>query len=130
MASQDDKYTFPITDGPSKFDLMVSLFEGCPSHRKFVTFELAGLAHLIPVAITCVEQKDGSGESWNIKGWARTDTVQAHVEGYYASRGRKGLLKFVVPTHNCWKDERRGFVSTVDAEGERKLAAQLSSLRS
>lgn len=85
---------FTILSGPSKMDLMLSLFEGKtielevqPEHNR-PKHKLKGKFHL-------VELEDGSHESWNIKfygGSSYTDT-QTFV-GYYSTRTRKGQIKF------------------------------------
>lgn len=127
MASQNtDKYEFHITGGPNKFDIMVSLFEGNPQHRRTVEFELAGLRKNVKVAITGVQQESGSGESWNIEGWVM-DGPSAHVECYYNSYGRSGHFKFVVPTRVSLEGGR--WIETINAEGEQKLATALNRLR-
>lgn len=125
MASQD-KYAFQIIGGPSKFDLMVSLFEGNPQHRRTVAFKLEGLWQDINVAITGVEQEDGSGESWNFSGWVMGEP-KAHVRGYYASRGRSGYFHFVVPTRVSL--EGGTSTETVDETEEKKLSVALDKLR-
>ena len=102
MASQ-----FKISGGPSKFDLMVSVFEGNPTPRKEVIFTvLTGVTSGPPgrqpaftkpveVAITSIEQEDGSGESWIFKGNAPTTTDRIRkASGYYSSKTRQGHIDF------------------------------------
>jgi hypothetical protein len=128
MASQNtDKYAFNVVGGPSKFDLMVSLFEGNPKDRRTVAFKLEGLRQEIKVAITGVQQEDGSGESWNIEGWVMGEP-SAHVKVYYCSRGRSGFFRFVIPTNLCWNDDKQVFVETVDVAKEKKLSDALAAL--
>lgn len=129
MASQNtDKYAFNVVGGPSKFDLMVSLFEGNPQHRRTVAFKLEGLRQEVHVAITGVQQEDGSGESWNIEGWVKGEP-SAHVKAYYTSRGRSGYFRFIIPINSCWDNEKQVFVETVDTAEEKKLSDALDGLR-
>lgn len=90
-----------ISKGPSKFDLMVSLFEGNPTPRHRVTFTVSPqntietrFARDLRVSITCIEQEDGSGESWNFKGYVQKDELSPSkiVDGYYSSATRKGYI--------------------------------------
>lgn len=127
MASQNtDKYAFSITGGPSKFDLMVSLFEGNPKVRKTVSFKLEGLRREIQVAITGVQQEDGSGESWNIEGWVMGE-FRANVKAYYSSRSRSGHFRFVVPIHS--RIENGEQVDIIDVDGDKRLSYMLDHIR-
>jgi hypothetical protein len=65
MASNQEFRHVPITDGPSKFDLMVALFDRKPRSR-VLTFETGG-GQKVEVTIVSVQIEDGSGESWNIQ---------------------------------------------------------------
>jgi hypothetical protein len=126
MTSQNNRYAFNIVGGPSKFDLMVSLFEGNPHCRRTVAFKLEGLRQEINVAITGIQQADGSGESWNFDGWVLGEP-HAHVKGYYGSHGRAGYFHFIVPFTVSWNGGKR--TETVDTEGEKKLSEALDKLR-
>ncbi len=126
MASQHDKYQFNVIGGPNKFDLMVSLFEGNPKHRKTVAFKLEGFRQDINVAITSVEQEDGSGESWNITGWVMGEP-SAHVRAYYSSHGRSGFFTFITPTRVSLEGGTR--TETVDVAEDKKLSDKLDRLR-
>ncbi len=79
-----------IVNGPSKFDIMVSLFEGQIAVRKFVTFQ-DDREMDYKIIISCIEREDGSGESWIFKGF--DVELQKHVEGYYSSKNRTGHIK-------------------------------------
>jgi len=99
-----DKLSFNVTGGPGKFDLMLSLFDGNKDPRRTVKFQLEGARGPVTVAITMVQQEDGSGESWNFQGWVSSDdptdsmfAFNLHVNGYFETRGRKGYLTFEVP---------------------------------
>lgn len=68
MATQRE---FTITGGPSKFDLMISLFYGGTHQRMGVHFQLdnPGVSGAeVNVFIDQIQREDGSGESWNISG--------------------------------------------------------------
>ena len=89
----EDPFRLDIVDGPSKFDIMISLFDSNRRHRRTVPFSLRSLRLKLDVAITSVQQEDDSGESWNIEGWV-TDGLTANVKGYYNSRRREGNFRF------------------------------------
>ena len=57
-----------ITEGPSKWDLMLALFDHKPRSRR-VTFKLEG-GQEFQLLVLRVQAEDGSGESWNIDGHA------------------------------------------------------------
>lgn len=94
-----DQLSFNVTGGPSKFDLMLSLFDGNKEPRRTVEFQLEGARAPIVVAVTMVQQEDGSGESWNFEGHMTNYRRSFRVGGYYSSNSRKGYITFVVPFH-------------------------------
>ncbi len=90
--------TADITDGPSKFDLMMALFdgyqnnEGVRSIRRVVFHTSRGGVH---AQITSVAIEDGSNESWLISGIfipGADHGVAFAFSGYYNSRRRKGVI--------------------------------------
>jgi len=87
-----------IVNGPSKFDLMTSLFHGKTEdqHRQ-VQFEVKdadGRKASKAVTIGGVEREDGSGESWLIHGYMMVVNVPwRRITGYYSSRTRKGWIE-------------------------------------
>ena len=81
-----------ITNGPSKFDLMLSLFDGNKKPRRTVTFQIQGGPGEIEVAVTMVRQEDGSGESWLFGGHCHNSIPTLNVNGYFNTRSRKGWL--------------------------------------
>lgn len=91
--------TITITSGPSKFDLMLALFDSGPDRVRSVVFEswVNRAKTSYSVHLNSVEREDGSGESWNFKGTCRTPGApHSHqVEGYFSTRIRTGTLKFV-----------------------------------
>lgn len=98
MTSKEN-LSFTVVGGPSKFDLMLSLFDGNKEPRRTVEFQLDGARGPIVVAITTVQQEDGSGESWCIKGWITNYRRSFDIEGYYSSKGRAGRIAFITPSH-------------------------------
>lgn len=93
---------FDIESGPSKFDLMVSLFDNtmCREHRtvefsvKVRTSSPKSSPAKINVQIHGVEREDGSGESWNFTGLIITGgPFNERITGYYATRSRRGYIK-------------------------------------
>lgn len=109
-----DKLSFNVVGGPSKFDLMLSLFDGNKDPRRTVEFQLEGARRPITVGITMVQQEDGSGESWNFRGWVSGDdptnsmfALNLHVDGYFSTRGRKGYITFEVPFHYEMRADER-----------------------
>ncbi len=82
-----------IVNGPPKFDLMVSLFEGNPTPRKTVSF-LTDRGS-INVAITAIAQEDGSGESWLFEGYSTTRSSHRRVKGWFSTKSRAGTMDFL-----------------------------------
>lgn len=102
-----NKLSFDVISGPSKFDLMLSLFDGNKEPRRTVEFQLEGARGPITVAITMVQQEDGSGESWNVEGWITSYRRNFAIKAYYSSNSRKGYLTFVVPFHYEWRGDNQ-----------------------
>lgn len=78
-----------IIDGPGKFDVMASLFEG-----KVVRFllEKPNSRRSIEARLNTVQAESGISDrhSWNIEGVDLTDKL--NFKGYYASRARRGII--------------------------------------
>lgn len=85
-----------IANGPSKFDIMVSLFDSGCQGRKSVCFQTA--TGVVLVFVDSVEREDGSGESWNIKGRVKGPSpvvvlgTKNSVAIYFSSATRKGCF--------------------------------------
>lgn len=103
MTSQD-KLFYNIVGGPSKFDLMLSLFDGNKSPRRTVEFKLQESQIPITVAITSVQQENGSGESWNILGEIVNSDRGFKIDGYFSTKARAGWLTISAPFHYVVKD--------------------------
>lgn len=93
---------FNITDGPSKFDLMVALFDGDCRHRRMVRFSLEDPEASpkygdIPdheFVINGFTREDGSGESWNFTGYYPGSSQGAPCKGTFSTQIRKGWIEF------------------------------------
>ncbi len=79
-----------IVDGPSKFDLMLALFD---TGGRTVAFRMKS-DDTVQARIHSVGIEDGSGESWLISGsYKWLDNVTCLFEGYYSTRRRTGYFK-------------------------------------
>ena len=125
--TSNDKLSFNVTGGPSKFDLMLSLFDGNKDPRRTVEFQLEGAHVPITAGITMVQQEDGSGESWNFEGWLANYRRGFNIKGYYSSRSRTGYITFIVPFHYEMRDGVRHKIET--PENWRELEEYLDWLR-
>lgn len=92
-----------IIQGPSKFDLMLALFDRKVNNPRHVDFKLSGGNVTTFVVINGVEVEDGSGENWIFKGYAKNATATDHQGaktsstcfGFYRTDTRKGWIEFV-----------------------------------
>lgn len=87
-----------IAGGPSKFDLMIAFFDKNGSHRRPVIFKIGGpdfpTIIEVPVVINTLGWEDGSGNNWNIEGYASDGPFQGlNVVGYFNSNRREGWIK-------------------------------------
>jgi len=86
-----------IEEGPDRWDLLTSLGEGNASPRKTVRFKVAN-GHtgtspfeIIEVAITGLDQEDGSGHSWLFRGYRKgRDPNRGKIHGLYSTANRTG----------------------------------------
>lgn len=89
-------HQFEIMDGPSKFDLMTALFVWKPERPKVLFSYGAGSFN---ATISAVEAEDGSGESWNIKGYAYDNAARVKIHrqfhGYFHTGKRRGYITFM-----------------------------------
>ncbi len=90
------KINYLITEGPSKFDLMTSLFDG--KTVEFTQKTDKNIVFKVKAIIQSVEAEDGSLNSWNLKIFVLPDS-NANIPksksflAYYNSRTRKGTVK-------------------------------------
>lgn len=82
--------TAPITAGPSKFDLSVSLFT---QKGKSVKFTVDGKS--VEVCLSTVQAEDGSGESWNLTGYIVGMMPPKHYKAYFSTQSRKGHFEVI-----------------------------------
>jgi hypothetical protein len=83
---------YNIVNGPSKFDLMVSLFVGSSPDRQEVYFSLPDNLKA-KVVIDGVERESGNGECWNLWGWWIVFDARKIVKIYYSTKNRSGCLE-------------------------------------
>lgn len=93
-----DSNLVSIVNGPSKFDLMLALFDSKFPDFRTVIFDLRD-GRKFHANITGVEAEDGSSISWNFTGVGRFSTEHCkvpgeHVSGYYDTMRRTGNIKF------------------------------------
>ena len=84
---------FEIVNGPSKFDLMLALFDGNCDHRRIVDFTLLSPQKehkTFSCIINDLKREDGSGESWLFAGYFGVNPLH----GYFSTKHRKGWIKF------------------------------------
>jgi hypothetical protein len=91
---------FNIVAGPSKFDLMLALFDGTIEHHRCVEFEFNTTPRMTvktKFLVSSVQREDGSGESWNFEGSLSYDNfcTLKNVRGYYSTKTRTGTFRFV-----------------------------------
>lgn len=94
--------TNKILDGPSKWNLMLSLLHGDNNSRERVTFMLEGLAARlgdltarpvkkgdrmektkVSIQIDSLQREDGSGETWNFAGYEIVTEWKTHFSPAY-----------------------------------------------
>lgn len=85
-----------ITNGPSKFNLMLALFDIVNGKQREVSF-MVNSKHSRDeqyiVQINSVGAEDGSRESWIIEGWVKNVPHHSpHFKMYYRTDNREGHL--------------------------------------
>ncbi len=94
--------TVGIKSGPSKYDLMLSLFERSMNNPRPVTFVLKATDKAnwwvenrkLVLHITQVGIEDGSGQSWCFEG--QTDDGTRH-KGWFRTDSREGTIAVMPP---------------------------------
>ncbi len=88
---------FTILNGPSKFDLMLALFDGDSINPRHVSFTVLdnSLAKMgISVALNSLAREDGSSQNWLFTGYLwTTDHDNRSVKGYLSIKNRKGWIE-------------------------------------
>jgi hypothetical protein len=84
---------YNITNGPSKWDLMLSLFDGDYRHRREALFflQLGTIKDAVPFLINELAREGESGECWNFKGLAGSHRCECH--GFFSIKNRKGWVQ-------------------------------------
>lgn len=104
MATQSPTQRFEIENGPSKWDLMLALFDD--TSRRFVKFLISDRGD-IEVVITDVGRGGPEEGKWRLKGYTfgfgvqfdrlgplPTSTSCHPVSGYFSTKTRKGRIEF------------------------------------
>ncbi len=86
---------YEIEDGPSKWDLILAIFDGDSNHRREVTFsiECPGFNER-GFTLNGASREDGSGDNWIIHGYCSAETKGGKMSGFYSTKTRKGWLEF------------------------------------
>lgn len=87
---------YRLATGPSKLNLMLSLFDGSPVEgtQRILNF-ITESGRQFNVRISGVDREDGSGESWIIRGYNASHSASNQwysCNGYYNTQTRKGHL--------------------------------------
>lgn len=81
-----------IINGPSKWDLMLAIFDSTSSNPRVLTFEITDDSiDEVEVRINGVRREDSSGESWSMSG--RLGPVSDTVKIYFNTQTRKGRME-------------------------------------
>ena len=96
--TQDNQ--FVIVNGPNKWNFFISLGEGNPVHRSKLAFRArlqkdGRLTMDHHIAVTGVDQEDGSGNKWIFRGYTETGVGGKQVKGFYNTQTRTGTFTFV-----------------------------------
>ena len=95
---------YGIVNGPSKWDLMLSLFDdGCGNcdHSRRATFYLDDPSRAmkeIDILVSKVGKESKGGDSWIFEG----SYVLGTVKGFFSTKTRKGWLEL-----ECWREKIR-----------------------
>jgi len=95
-------YRLTITNGPSKWDLMLALFDGDVRHRRTVTFSLEDPAPQcdhpgipdLDFVINGIQREDVSGELWLLEGYYPGFNRNRPMRGCFNTQTRRGWLEF------------------------------------
>jgi len=91
---------YKIVDGPSKWDLMLALFDSRGGSRFVEMRTTRGSSKNVTrrhLVIHTLQQEDGSGNNWNFEGYLVDEEplnrYAAQISGFYSIHKRKGSLK-------------------------------------
>ena len=88
-AQKTQESSWSILSGPSKYDLMLALFDRTMDRPRPVTFKIemhSVIAHVVSVSI-----EDGTGDSWLIE--LQSSDFGRYFHGHYNSDRRTGTLE-------------------------------------
>lgn len=85
-----------ILGGPSKFDLMLSLFDGRTPDFRIISFTVETEKKFkLDVTVSEVAREDGSGESWLLRGYtAPTAGFRREFRAWYRTDRRIGWIEW------------------------------------
>lgn len=85
-----------IVGGPSKYDLMLALFDGDAFNRRKVTFQLDDrqIGATVDFFINEAAREDSSGESWAFKGAGKVAGMSLYAHGCFSTQIRSGWIEF------------------------------------
>jgi len=84
---------FDVDRGPSKHELMLSLFDTEMGMRT-IRFRLAGGDNWYDVQITSARRRHPTATIWGLEGITKTHAGKKRVSIYYLSDTRKGRMRF------------------------------------
>ncbi len=98
------QFKLKIENGPSKFDLMLALFDNTTQEPRPVIFKLEGGDNLSNQSfiINGLERESGSGEDWNFSGFVWLDRIRRisektkGVHGYFSTQTRQGWVEMTM----------------------------------
>jgi hypothetical protein len=89
-----------ISNGPSKFDLMLGLFDGEFTNRREIDFTITDegddLAYKSRIVINGLKRENSDSESWLFEGWCTANAIRfsSKVSGHYSTKTRKGQIEY------------------------------------
>ncbi len=95
---------YKITNGPSKWDLMLGLFDNTASNPREVEFTIADSTEdpgpgepvtLIAAkfVLNVIGRESGSGEDWIFEGYNPRHPLRPAAKGYFSTRTRSGHVE-------------------------------------
>lgn len=111
MPNLQENKTYKLVAGPSKWDLMIALFQGNTDTQERVEFTVDGthegddIRGKLYLRINVLGREDGSGDCWLFEGFAAftpdgnrvkiLDNFKVH--GYFGLRSRQGWIQLGKP---------------------------------
>lgn len=102
---------YTITDGPSKMDFMLAVFDGnSPRERRMVALRTEDEGNL-PFAIDAIRREDGGSENWLFSGCMGITGEEYH--GYFSTRTRKGWVEIGLSATESTGDRKANILMEV-----------------